>query len=337
MKQKGMFSCRNYYDIHGLLKVGTDITGYVPDYFREPSVRNLDLLLSSGTSSPEILTETCTKIAHGLYCCEYEKLVVSTISLLAFKATWAVKRLLGKPTEVYISPTYRMLSKTLLKMPISTVFPDHAFIQMIMHIKLLYNAHTFLVGACFEPNDTTPAIIISSMGDIGKTSTIFQALKEIGGKYLSDDMIIVNKEGTVFSYPKPIRIRRINVPLVALERYVDPIQIVGSKERIKRESKAGTLCFLEHATENEVKPLDREDALAKVLAINRKLLPYFMERTLLAYSYMNPQFSLSKIMQKEAEILRQLLKHVDCYVLKCSLKNPKGYVELLRNLINEHI
>ena len=324
---------RRSYNIHGLLKIISDFDYYVPNYFLTTSKYDVpDIILSNTkTGTPRVLNSRFTQIASNLHCLNDEKLVVSTLSISKLKATWSLKNLLNKPTEVYLNRAYRILSKTILTNPISTVFPDNAYIQMIMHVKLLYKNHTFLVGACFEPRNGDSAILISSMGGMGKTITLLEVFKEIGSRYLSDDIVIINKDGTVFSYPKPVRLRRINVSPIALETYIPPEKVIGSTP-IARKSQIGTIGLLERGNKNEVQKLGQEEATNKLLAITRKLLPYYMERSLLAYSYMDSSFNLDDLRRTETEIIRKFLNHANIYTLKCSFNNPESYKRLLKDL-----
>lgn len=327
---------RRNYDIHGLLEISSDFDCYVPDYFLTTTECSIPDIILSKTGAKTVSSSRSTQITPDIFCLRDERRIVSSISLFGLKATWSLRNLLERPTEVYINRTYRTLSKTILTMPISTAFPDNSYIQMIMHVKLLYKNHAFLVGACFEPNDRTTAILISSMGGMGKTTTLLKALKEMSGRYLSDDMVIIDKDGTIYSYPKPIRFRRINVPLFAFETYMPPAQAIGSTP-IASSSQIGTICLLERGVENKVQQLDRKEAQNKLLAITRKLLPYYMERTLLAYSYMDSSFNLDNLMQTETKIISQFLSHANIYTLTCNSKKSSSYVRLLKDLINEQL
>jgi hypothetical protein len=262
---------------------------------------------------------------------------VSTLSLLGLKATWSIKNLLGEPTEVTVNRPYQLLSKTLLSQPISTAFPVQAFIQMVTHIKLLQKNHTFLVGACFEPNESKTATIISSMGGMGKTSLVFKTLKEIGGKFLSDDMMIINKDGTIYSYPKPVRTRHISIPPVHLETYVQPATLLGTNSQIKKTSKVGNLVLLERAAKTELITLTQKDALNKLLMVNRKLLPFYMERSIIAYSYMDSSFNIENFINLETDILQNFLADANWYVMKSRPGDIGPSTKLLRGLANDNL
>ena len=49
-------------------------------------------------------------------------------------------------------------------------------------------------------------VMLSAHTDTGKTHTILRILREVGGVFLSDDMSIVRRDGSVFAYPKPLTI-----------------------------------------------------------------------------------------------------------------------------------
>jgi hypothetical protein len=173
------------------------------------------------------------------------------------------------------------------------------------------------------------------MGAMGKTTLTLKALREIGGKYLGDDMIIINRRGTVYAYPKPIRLRKFNIPPIYVESHVPPTQILGARSRIKRASEVEAVCMLERGGRAEVKLIEPEEALGKLLTINRKLLPYYMERTILAHSYMDSSLRLYELMQKETEILRDFLNRVDCYVLRCKHKDLSHIIKSLEVIANK--
>jgi hypothetical protein len=207
---------------------------------------------------------------------------------------------------------------------------------MITHVKLLQKNHTFLVGACFEPNNNK-AIIISSMGEMGKTSLVFKMMKEKGNKFLSDDMVIISDNGQVYSYPKPIRIRQVSIPPMHIEKYASPRVLLGSKDQMKEQSKIGNIVLLERGSETELKQLSLDDALNKIILINRKLLPYHMERSLIAYSYMDTSFSISKLMESETAIIRKFLNDATFYSVKSRFGDIDSSSKILRGIADGNL
>jgi hypothetical protein len=321
----------DYYNLHSILRISCESDHFIPEYFKTQVVTEPDIMITQTKTLPQHAGASKTELAPGLCYSKAEQIVSSTVNLLGLKAFWSIKKLNGKPTVIVVDRYYRLLSKTLLTQPISTAFPDLAFTQMITHVKLLQKKHTFLVGACFESADSKESTLISSMGGMGKTSLVFKLMEQEGNKYLSDDMTIVGDEGKVYAYPKPVRIRQVSIPPMHLEKYAAPATLLGSSNRIKNTSKIGNIVLLERALKTEVKTVSLDDALHKLLLINRKLLPYNMERAIVAYSYMDTSFSILDLMETESKILEHSLKDANCYIL-CS---KYGDVQLCARLLGD--
>jgi hypothetical protein len=49
-------------------------------------------------------------------------------------------------------------------------------------------------------------VLLSALTDTGKTGTVFRLLREHGGRFLSDDMTIIDGQGLARCYPKPLTI-----------------------------------------------------------------------------------------------------------------------------------
>jgi hypothetical protein len=331
MKQIKTHTNTNYnYNIHDILKISSDSADYFPDYFLTTEKFNEpDIILRSIEPVKTLFPESKpTQIAHGLYLLEDSDFVNSTFSIFRATVNWNLKRLSGKPTEISFDRSYRLFSK-ILKFPISSVFTTEAYIKFILHLKLILKNHTFLIGGCFKPDKSNGAIILSAMGTMGKTRTTLDMFKKIGGKYLSDDTVIVNRKGQVLSYPSPIRLRKFNFAMLYTEAYVSPQQMFDSTSIEKEPSDVEAIYLLERGDKDEIISIEPEEALIKLLAISRKLLPYYMERTILAYSYMNPSFDLYEIMHKEEKILADFLKQKECYTLRCKYDDPSRYTKLI--------
>jgi hypothetical protein len=323
------------YDIHGLLKVSSNSPDLIPNYFLTLTKCDKPNIIIRCGERIEIPDREVIRIMPDLCYVKSQKMAISNIRIFGIPTVWALKNLWGKPTEIIFSKNYTMLSKTFLKMPISTVFPIHAYIQHILHVKLLQKNHTFLVGGCFEPRGKHSSIILSSMGGMGKTMMTLEALREIGGKYLGDDMIIINKRGTTYAYPKPIRWRRFNISPISIESHLSPVQVLKSRTWIKERSKIGAVCLLERGAKNDVKPIEPREASAKLLIITRKLLPYYIERTILAHSYMDSSSFLYKFMHEEMKILQSFLAHANCYVLRCKYEDLAWRIKALKSIVDE--
>ncbi len=319
------------YNIHGLVTVKCNRNDYFPEYFLANDTTNPDLILNVSNRNPSILKDFC-QIGTDIFCSTANRQVFSKINILGLKGMLTIKNLIGTLTEATINGRYPFLGKTLLKVPVSTAFPDKAFAQMLLHVKLLLKNRTFMVASGFKPANQNSATLVSSMGGMGKTSAIFNALETIGGKYLGDDMVIVDAKGTVYAYPKPVRIRRFS-SIFSLESYKHPEQILRSKDAIAESCPIGNVLLLERGATDKITSIGSTDASRKLLVITRKLLPYYMERTILAYSYMDTSFDLSKLLIDESVLQSKFLEHAECYVLTSKIGNPKSVIKLMKEIL----
>jgi len=327
---------RHDYVLHNLLKIRSNFPSHIPDKFK----------ISSNFIEPDIIftmekldvTKRHEKgdvgIAPTLYYNKQDMRVISEINIPLLKIKYALSNFLGTPTKLSFNKNYKTISNTLLKLPISTLYPLNAYLQMIIHLKLILLGHTFLPGASFIPDGKTRAFILASLGGMGKTTALVDFLKKYHGKFISDDMIIINSNGDVLSYPKPMRIRKRTLGPFSSEKYVSVEKVINS-ENIAQSSKVHALCILEYGEEGGIFPVDKIEMSKKILAISRKLLPYYMERTITSYSYMDPDFDLTNIMKRENEIVRNFLGRSKNYIIRYDQSNYRMIIEMIKEIIDD--
>lgn len=227
------------------------------------------------------------------------------------------------------------MDRTFLAVPVSTLFPIRAYIQHILHLKLLLKRNTFAVGGGIHLGNHGKALIITSMGGMGKTTATLSAMRHLeNASFMGDDMLIVDADGTVYAYPKDLRIRRVEQ--LMLETHLPPSQMLGNNLSIKGTSKAGAIVFLERSQTNALRVIDSVEALRRLLIINRKLLCYYMERTILAYSYMDNSVNLFELMRVEEEILSKFIKKTNCYAV-CTRLGEIGELQKMLRLVADEI
>jgi len=77
-------------------------------------------------------------------------------------------------------------------------------IEPILRWMFVRRGYALIHAACISFDGQ--AVLITACTDTGKTSTILRAVEHYACSFLSDDMTIVGKDGTVLSYPKPLAI-----------------------------------------------------------------------------------------------------------------------------------
>jgi dolichol-phosphate mannosyltransferase len=77
-------------------------------------------------------------------------------------------------------------------------------IEALLRFVLVSRGYMLLHSACLDIGGR--GIMLSALTDTGKTGTVLRLLREGGGRFLSDDMTILDPSGTALSYPKPLTI-----------------------------------------------------------------------------------------------------------------------------------
>jgi glycosyltransferase involved in cell wall biosynthesis len=77
-------------------------------------------------------------------------------------------------------------------------------VEPLLRWAMVRKGYALVHAACVAVNGR--AVLVTARTDTGKTSTILRAVDNYACSFLSDDMTIVSRDGTVFSYPKPLTI-----------------------------------------------------------------------------------------------------------------------------------
>ncbi len=101
-------------------------------------------------------------------------------------------------------------------------------VEPILRWKFVEMGYALVHAACFT--DEQGAHFVTARTDTGKTTTMLKILELGDYKFISDDLTLVNAEGTVFTYPKPLTISNHTVhalretELDRRERFFLPVQ-----------------------------------------------------------------------------------------------------------------
>ncbi len=100
----------------------------------------------------------------------------------------------GEPTRVRIGPLLRISPHVVYT---NLVEPLLRF-MLVRRGRMLLHAATVVLGG--------KTVMLSAQTDTGKTSTILRLLQHHGGTFYSDDMVVVDPDGWLTPYPKPLTI-----------------------------------------------------------------------------------------------------------------------------------
>ncbi|ROQ27044.1 glycosyltransferase involved in cell wall biosynthesis [Streptomyces sp. PanSC19] len=101
---------------------------------------------------------------------------------------------IGDPIDVLVSP--------LLARSPHVVYTN--VLEALLRFVLVARGRMLLHSATVELGGT--GVMLSALTDTGKTSTVLRLLSEHGGRFLSDDMTVVDATGNALCFPKPLTI-----------------------------------------------------------------------------------------------------------------------------------
>lgn len=198
------------YDIHGILTVQSDTGLPELEKFRvrhldgEPAVRvNTKRFERRGAGQLIDLSEATARIRYD-----------ETFGQNGF----AVEVEVGTPIDIWASPT-------IVRSP-HVLYTN--VVEPILRWQFVERGYALVHAACFTDGDN--AHLVTARTDTGKTTTMLKILELGDYGFLSDDLTLIDDEGRVFTYPKPLTISNHTVHALAsaelgrLERLTLPLQ-----------------------------------------------------------------------------------------------------------------
>ena len=177
-----------HYDIHGIIGVASQVRLPELEYFYTPGpLANCDLRVSLGRSTfPADEHSGESDNGQRRFC---------YLEGLGSAGFW-VEIAPGEPMEVLVSPV--------LKRSPHVLYTN--IVEPILRWTFVRNGHALVHAACLAQDGR--AVLITAQTDTGKTSTILRILDQHPFAFLSDDMVILTRDGQVLCYPKPLTISR---------------------------------------------------------------------------------------------------------------------------------
>lgn len=181
----GSSSQRYNYDIDGIIKVASAVRLPELQFFATPRVSQPDLVIEVAPVGGLRPRSRRSLVANG------HRLVYRE-HLGSLASNFEID--LGSPVTVIASPLLA-LSRHVLYTNI---------VEALLRFLFIERGRMLLHAACLGLDGR--GVLLSALTDTGKTSTILRLLTDRGGVFLSDDMTIIDSQGTASRYPKPLTI-----------------------------------------------------------------------------------------------------------------------------------
>lgn len=193
-----------FYDIHGIVRMESNVRlpelgcFQVADRLSSPEIR-IHVKPSAGrsTNMDERTTNKAIDLVDGQEtdqraASKYRNAISYDEGLGGF-GFW-IKINPGEITEV--------LASSLLKRSPHVLYTN--VVEPLLRWTFVKKGFALVHGACISHNGQ--GVLITAQTDTGKTTTILKTLSEYPFSFLSDDMTILHRDGTILSFPKPLTI-----------------------------------------------------------------------------------------------------------------------------------
>jgi hypothetical protein len=261
---------------------------------------------------------------------------------LGVKAKLHIKNLLNL-TEFTVNKNYHRF----VRFKADNVYPPGIHLADILSVNLLQRKYVPL--HCAAISSQNEGILLVAPPNTGKTLTTMLALN-CGFDYISEDIAIVDEEN-VYANPytstfnhydddesnanneRSIRAFISKIPLLNYYVQISKTSMTAidliKNSKIDQKVKIKAICILSRGKESIIEKIDPEEALRRVLIINRNEFSYYKNPVLLAYSYFNPTFSINRLKDIEEKTLNTIINKADCFLLRSN--DPNDYIKFVKN------
>ncbi len=179
------------YDVHGVLRIGSEVELPELAYF----------CLGEVIGNPGRFSEDLAIRVGGFGGFHNRARLYRSPTLGAIRWEEQVGPLAANFSIEMSRPVKVMASPTLARSP-HVLYTN--VVEPLLRFALVEKGYMLLHSASIKLNGA--GVMLSARTDTGKTGTVLRLLGLPGSRFLSDDMSIVDENGTVLSYPKPLTI-----------------------------------------------------------------------------------------------------------------------------------
>ena len=336
----------NYYSLHNLVTVKTNINLNIPSYFKTDKVQNPDIEFIQ----KEFHTNSNNRIrTRNFYYWTDDKRLYIDYNIPFINARAVINDLNGK-TKIQVTKDFLKYSR--IGIPI----------RAIIQLKLIQKGFSLIHAGCL--NYDGESVLIVAPRDSGKTSTILSLLKNhefdfvkdaavINDKikFMSDDLTIISNHEVAFSYPEQIDVSAHTLTSGIVEPYKSKIgrnylltlllgRIFNIELTQKRDippkivdklGKISKVFILTGGKDDEgITEISKDEAVRKIFTATTDLINPMKEYILNLYSY-TCNFQIFDLIVKQYNIIENAIWNADCFEV-CSNDISK-YSEMIKKVL----
>jgi dolichol-phosphate mannosyltransferase len=180
-------AARFHYDVHGLLTIGSVAPLPELEFFRCLPVARPDLVIEEGWFGEGRLRSRPVVTQYG------------QLPIVTYEEHLGRR---GSNFLVDMTDGVRVVAGPLLIHSPHVLYTN--VVEALLRFIFVTRGHMLLHSACLDLDGR--GVMLSALTDTGKTGTVLRLLRERGGRFLSDDMTIINADGDALCFPKPLTI-----------------------------------------------------------------------------------------------------------------------------------
>jgi len=333
----------NYYSIHDILKIKTNVEIPIPDYFRKEEEFDPDIEFVQEDLNVDKPKGREAKTRNFFYWKDGPTLFIDYRAPF-LNTKLVIDDLQGK-TKIRFTKALSRLGRI-----------DLPF-KPILEIKLIQKGFVLIHSGCL--NYGGQCFLFTASKDTGKTSTILSLLDGKDFRFMSDDLTVISKNGEAYSYPEKVDIspytltgnvislygnkslikgklaeshlltlilgRLFNLELG--ERREIPHDLIEDKGTIKK------IFILKGGSEKEeIKQIGTAEAVEKILSATLGLINPSKVYLLNFYAYVC-DFDLCGLLFEKKKIVEEAIKDAECFEVRSN--RVERYPEMIKEIIKK--
>jgi hypothetical protein len=205
----------HWYDIHGIVRIFSNVRLPELERFRVDRSLPVDLAVTCGTA------RSGKSAGNGRSSIRFAEMFGKTGFWLEIRP--------GRPLEVQVG---RLLRRSPHVLYTNVVEP-------VLRWLLVQKGYALVHAACLAANEK--ALLVTAATDTGKTTTVLRALSnaDAGLAFVSDDMTIISRDGSILTFPKPLTISRHTLAAVNGAAQLNTLQRLAPQVQSRVHSKSG--------------------------------------------------------------------------------------------------
>ena len=322
----------NYYNLHNLVTIKTNINLNIPSYFKVDKIQNPDIEFIQ--EEFHVNSNNRIRTRNFYYWTDDKRLYIDYN--IPFINARAVINDLNEKTKIQITKNFLKYSR--IGIPI----------RAIIQLKLIQKGYSLIHAGCLNCNGET--ILVVAPRDSGKTSTILSLLNN-KINFMSDDITIISNHEVAFSYPEQIDVSAHTLTSGIVEPYNSKIGrnyyltlLLGRLFNIELTQKRGIpldltskmaqiskVFILTGGKDNEgISEISKDKAVRKIFTATTDLINPMKEYILNLYSY-TCDFPIFDLIVKQYNIIENAIWNAECFEV-CS-NDVSKYSKMIKKVL----